>query len=214
MDINVVTMKKVIYLFVLLFFTTAASAQDKMYVNLADLLSDEGEVLTTLNKTKRSKSQIALSPGADYEIYSAGNRELSKYLKKRAYAVRLNDTLYINCKQLKYKKYRFGNWYAQAELIKGHVYFQAQPLGQIASSTLVPKEGSKLGGTVGDAINASNLNDKVFYVINPGTGEADFVGKEMMTRLLSTHQPALLDQFSQEESERADVIGKYLEKLR
>jgi hypothetical protein len=207
-------MKKVLYLFLLLFCAVSVSAQDKMFVNLADLLSDEGDVVTTLNKTKRSKSQIYLSPGADYEIYAVDNKQLSKYLKKRTYAVRLNDTLYINCKLLKYKKYRFGNWYAQAELIKGHVFFQAQPLGQMASSTLLPKEGSKLGGTVGDAINASNLNDRVFYVINPGTGEADFVGKEMMTRLLSTYQPSLLEQFSQESSEKADVIGKYLEQLR
>ena len=206
-------MKKVIYLFVLLFCTIAASAQDKMFVNLADLLSDGGEVMTTLNKTKRSKSQIALSPGADYEIYSVGNKELSKYLKKRCYAVRLNDTLYVNCKLLRYKKYRFGNWYAQGEFIKGRVYFQAQPLGQIASSTLVPKEGSKLGGSVGDAINASALSDKVYYVINPATGDADFVGKEMMTTLLSS-QPELLEQFSQENSEKADVIGKYLKQLR
>ena len=206
-------MKKVIYLFVLLFWAVGTSAQDKMYVNLADLLSDGGDVVTTLNKTKRSKSQIYLSPGADYEIYSENNKELTKYLKQRTYAVRLDDTLYINCKHLKYKKYRFGNWYAQGQLIKGKVYFQAQPLGQIASSTLLPKEASKLRGSVGDAINASSLDDKVYYAINAATGEAEFVGKEMMTQLLAS-QPTLLEEFSQEESERADIIGKYLEQLR
>lgn len=206
-------MKKVTYLFVLLFWAVSASAQDKMYANLADLLSDGGDVVTTLNKTKRSKSQIYLSPGADYEIYSEGNKELTKYLKKRTYAVRLDDTLYVNCKHLKYKKYRFGNWYAQGQLVNGKVYFQAQPLGQIAASTLLPKEGSKLGGYVGDAINASNLDAKVYYAINAATGEAEFVGKEMMTQLLAS-RPALLEQFSQEESEKADIIGKYLEQLR
>lgn len=206
-------MRKVIYLFVMMFWAITASAQDKMFVNLADLLSDGGDVVTTLNKNKRSKNQIYLSPGADYEIYSAGNKELTKYLKKRTYAVRLSDTLYVNCKHLKYKKYRFGNWYAQGQLIKGKVYFQAQPLGQIATSTLLPKEGSKLGGTVGNAINASNIDAKVYYVINAATGEAEFVGKEMMTQLLAS-QPALLEQFSHEDSERADIIGKYLEQLR
>ena len=206
-------MKKVIYLFVMLFWAISTLAQDKMFTNLADLLSDGGDVVTTLNKTKRSKNQIYFSPGADYEIYSEGNKELTKYLKKRAYAVRLSDTLYINCKHLKYKNYRFGNWYALGQLIKGKIYFQAQPLGQIASSTLLPKEGSKLGGSIGDAINASNLDDKVYYVINAATGEAEFVGKEMMNQLLAS-QPSLLEQFSQEDSERADVIGKYLEQLR
>ena len=59
----------------------------------------------------------------------------------------------------------------------------------------------------------SSLDDKVYYAINAATGEADFVGKEMMTQLLAS-QPTLLEEFSQEESERADIIGKYLEQLR
>ncbi|MCR4765911.1 MAG: hypothetical protein K5856_07050 [Bacteroidaceae bacterium] len=206
-------MKKIIYFFVLSFWAISLSAQDKMYTTYDELMRDGGDVVTTLNKSKRSKNQIYLSPGADYEIYSKGNKALTKYLKKRCYAVRLNDTIYVNCKQLKYKKYRFGNWYAQAEIIGGNVYFQAQPLGQIATSTLVPKEGSKLGGAVGDAINASGLDAKVYYVINPSTGLADFVGKEMMSKLLSSN-PVLLEEFSNENSERADVIGKYLQQLR
>ena len=200
-------------MFVLMIWTITASSQDKMFANLADLLSDGGDVVTTLSKSKRTKNQIYLSPGADYEVYSLVNKDLTRYLKKRCYAVRLNDTLYINCRNMKYKKYRFGNWYAQGLLVKGKVYFQAQPLGQIATSTLLPKENSKLGGSVGDAINASNLDAKVYYVINAATGEAEFVGREMMTQLLSS-QPDLLERFEQENSEGADVIAKYLDQLR
>lgn len=200
-------------MFVLMIWTITASSQDKMFANLADLLSDGGDVVTTLSKSKRTKNQIYLSPGADYEVYSLVNKDLTRYLKKRCYAVRLNDTLYINCRNMKYKKYRFGNWYAQGQLVKGKVYFQAQPLGQIATSTLLPKENSKLGGSVGDAINASNLDAKVYYVINAATGEAEFVGREMMTQLLSS-QPDLLERFEQENSEGADVIAKYLDQLR
>ena len=208
-------MKKVIYLFVLLLWASSATAQDKMFASYQDLMSDKGDAVTTLNKSKRSINQLYMSPGADYEIYSTGNKELTKYLKKRTYAVRLNDTLYVNLKHMKYKKYRFGNWYAMGQMIRGNVYFQAQPLGQIASSTLLPKEGSKLGGTVGDAINASGLvNARVYYVIDPVTGTADFVGKEKMRELLSTTHPELLESFELEESEGADVIGKYLARLK
>ena len=195
-------------------WAVSATAQNKMYANFQDLMNDQGDVVTTLHKSKRSINQIYLSPGADYEIYSAENKELTKYLKKRCYAVRLSDTLFVNLKHMKYKKYRFGNWYALGEMVGGKVYFQAQPLGQIASSTLIPKEGSKLGGTVGDAINASSLvNVRVYYVIDPTTGEADFVGKDMMNRLLSS-SPELLEAFQQEDSERAEVLGKYLDKLK
>ena len=203
-------MKRILYLFGLFFIALAVSAQDKIYANYADMMADKGDVATTIAKSKRKMKQIYLSGGADYEIYSTGNKEMTKYLKKRCFAVKLNDTLFVNCRQLKYKKYRFGNWYSVGEVVKGQIFFRAQPLGQIASSTLLPKEQSKLGGSVGDAINASGLvNDRVYYVINPETGDADFVGKEKMTEMLRDY-PELLEAFSKEDSERADVIGKYL----
>lgn len=203
-------MKRILYLFALFFIALSVSAQNKIYANYADMMGDKGDVATTIAKSKRKMKQIYLSGGADYEIYSTSNKEMTKYLKKRCFAVKLNDTLYVNCRQLKYKKYRFGNWYSVGEVVKGLVFFRAQPLGQIASSTLLPKEQSKLGGSVGDAINASGLvYDRVYYVINPETGDADFVGKEKMLEMLRDY-PELLEAFSKEDSERADVIGKYL----
>ena len=207
-------MKRIIYLFCFFFIALTVSAQDKLYANYEDMIADRGDVATTIAKIKRKINQIYLSGGADYEIYSTSNKEMTKYLKKRCYAVKLNDTLYVNCRQLKYKKYRFGNWYSVGEFVKGNVFFRAQPLGQIATSTLLPKEHSKLGGSVGDAINASGLvSDRVYYMINPETGNADFVGKEKMTELLKDY-PNLLEDFSKEESESADVIGKYLSMIK
>ena len=74
-------MKRLTYLFLVLFWALSATAQDKMFASYQDLISDQGDVVTTLNKSKRSINQIYMSPGADYEIYSQGNKELTKYLK-------------------------------------------------------------------------------------------------------------------------------------
>ena len=43
----------------------------------------------------------------------------------------------------------------------------------------------RLGGEVGDAINASGLvHARVYYELNPETGKSEFVGRERMMQLL------------------------------
>ena len=122
-------MRKIVSLFLFVSLALALKAQDKIYDSYDNLLADKGDIVTTLHKVRRSVNQLYLSGGADYEIYSIDNKQLTKYLKKRCYAVRLNDTLYVNCRNIRYKKYRFGSWYAIGEMVKGKLYFSAQPLG-------------------------------------------------------------------------------------
>lgn len=202
-------MVRTVLVLVCILLSCQAYCQDMVYSNLQELLSGSGDTLTTLAKEKRTLSQIYMSGGADYHIYSTDNDSFTKYLKKRSYAVRCQDTLYVNCKQVRYKKYRFGNWFAKAAKVNGHVFFVAQPLGQIASSSLVSKDVPRLQGTVGDAINASGLvYDRVVYEIFPD-GNVDFVGRDRMKQILASHTE-LLDEFLAQDSESADVVMKYL----
>ena len=72
----------------------------------------------------------------------------------------------------------------------------------------------RLGGDVGTAIAASGLvNARVYYELNPETGKVEFVGKDKMQQLLQ-NEPGLLEAFLEEESEKAEVTGKYLLMLR
>ena len=202
-------MVRTVLVLVCILLSCQAYCQDMVYSNLQELLSGSGDTVTTLAKEKRTLSQIYMSGGADYHIYSTDNDSFTKYLKKRSYAVRCQDTLYVNCKQVRYKKYRFGNWFAKAAKVYGHVFFVAQPLGQIASSSLVSKDVPRLQGTVGDAINASGLvYDRVVYEIFPD-GNVDFVGRDRMKQILASHTE-LLDEFLAQDSESADVVMKYL----
>ena len=52
--------------------------------------------------------------GADYRITVDDNPGLCRYLKSRCYAVRVDTSLYVNCRKMRYKRYRFGQWYAPA----------------------------------------------------------------------------------------------------
>ena len=189
-------------------------AQQVMYSNLRELVAHEGDTVTTLRVEKRSKNKILILSRVDSRIEAKDNPSLSRYLRKRCYAVQVDTALYVNCRKMRYKRYRFGNYYAPAIQIGEHVYFCAQPVGQAASSTSTPANAPRLGGDVGNAIAASALiNARVFYEINPRNGRAEFVGKEKMMSLLVGY-PHLQKRLQRETSERASVIGYYLTELK
>lgn len=200
--------------FLLILILLAASlcgrAQQVMYANLKGLLEGKGDTVTTLRVEKRTKNLINLMGGADYRVSVDENAGMSRYLKSRCYAVRVDSALYVNCRKMRYGRYRFGNWYAPAMWVKGRIYFRAQPLGQVASSTTLPADATKLGGEIGNAIHASGMTDaRVYYELDPETGKSDFVGKERMHRLLQG-RPDLQEELAREKSEEACVIGRYL----
>ncbi|WP_291529190.1 DUF6563 family protein [Bacteroides sp. UBA939] len=190
------------------------SAQQIIYANLKELVEESGDTLSAMKIEKRSKNQILLMGGADYRVSVEDNSGLNRYLKSRCYAVRSDSALYVNCKKVKYKRFRFGGWYAPAMWVQGKIYFSAQPVGSVAASTTQPVDATKLGGDVGTAIAASGLvNARVYYELNPETGKVEFVGKDKMLLLLE-NEPELKDAFLKENSEKAEITGKYLLLLR
>lgn len=198
----------------ILFPLLSCMAQQIMYGSLKELVEERGDTVTTLKVEKRTRNQIYLLGGADYRVTAIDNPGLCKYLKSRCYAVRIDTALYVNCKKMRYRRYRFGNWYARATWVRGRIYYCAQPVGQAAASTTAPADATKLGGQVGDAIAASGLvNARVYYELDPETGRSIFVGKARMTELLDGH-PDLQEALARETSEEAGVIGKYLSQLR
>lgn len=206
-------MKRILLLSFLMIMLLPCAAQQVIFSTLNDLLAQKGDTVTTLAVEKRSINNLYMSNGADYRITSEENSGLSKFIKDRAYAVRMNADLYVNCKFIHYNQYHFGNWYARAHRVKGRIYFFAQPYGQRASSNLKSESTTRLAGSVGDAIAASGLvRERVCYVINEETGRAELVTTEFMCDLLAD-TPELLASYKAEESESADVVEKYLMQL-
>ncbi len=202
--------KYLLLLLLLLSVTVVCSAQQVMYSDLDALVEGRGDTVTILHVEKRAKNQIYLMGGADYRIEAVGNKGLTRYLRRRCYAVQVDTALYVNCRKMRYKKFRFGGWYAPALRVGKNVYYCAQPVGQVAASTATPPDAVKLGGQVGNAIAASGLvNERVYYELDTETGRSAFVGKERMAELLAGY-PHLQEAVLQETSESAVVMGKYL----
>lgn len=203
-----------ISLFLFLLGILSSHAQQVMFASLNDLAEGKGDTVTILQVQKRTKNQINLMGGADYRISADDNTSMGRYLKRRCFAVQIDTTLYVNCKKMRYKKFRLGNWYAKALWVNGTVFYAAQPVGQVATDKIVPEHTPKLGGEVGDAIQASGLTDeRVYYELNMETGRSEFVGRERMLQLLAG-KPELKKQFEQETSENASTIEPYLFQLR
>ncbi len=201
-------------LFFALLVALSSHAQQVMFASLNDLAEGKGDTVTILQVQKRTKNQINLMGGADYRISADDNTSMGRYLKRRCFAVQIDTTLYVNCKKMRYKKFRLGNWYAKALWVNGTVFYAAQPVGQVATGNIVPEHTPKLGGEVGDAIQASGLTDeRVYYELNMETGRSEFVGRERMLQLLAG-KPELKKQFEQETSENASTIEPYLIRLR
>ena len=198
----------------LLSLALPAAAQQIVYGNAKALAEERGDTVTTLHVERRTLNQLYLMGGADYRIESSANRSLSRYLSKRCYAVRIDTNLYVNCRKMRYHRYRLGGWYAAALEVGGHVFYAAQPVGQAATETLTPDDAQKLPGEVGDAIQASGLVGKrVYYELDLETGRSTFVSKERMRELLAG-RPELLRKFEEETSESAEVMEKYLRQLK
>ena len=176
-------------------------AQNIIYSNLKELLAQDGDTVAVLRVERRSKNQILLTGGADYRI-TAGNDES------------MCRRLYLNCRKLRYKKLRFGAWYAPAVQLGKKIYFCAMPLGSVVGANFVEEDDVKLGGNIGDALAASSLVTKrVCYELNGETGKIEFLDKNKMVELLKK-SPELKKAYLKEDSQEAKYTFKYLLELK
>lgn len=185
------------------------AAQSIVYSSLKDFLAQDGDTIANLRIEKRTKNQIVMTGGADYKLSVDNSNSVCKYLKSRCFLVRSDSTLYVNCKRLRYKKLRFGGWYAPALQVAGNLYFSAMPLGTVAAGSSASMD-VMLGGSIGDAIAASGqVSKRVYYEIDATTSKVSFVGKDKMLLLLSDY-PEWKSRFLNENSESAEITGEYL----
>ena len=152
---------------------------------------------------------------AERHIDAEALAHILRRLKKRCFAVRSEEgDLYLNCRKLRYKKLRFGAWYAPAVQLGKNIYFCAMPLGSVIGGNFVEDDDVKLGGNIGDALTASSLVTKrVCYELNGETGKIEFLGKDKMLQILDKY-PEWKQAYLKEDSQEAKDTFDYLLKLR
>ena len=106
-------MKTLFFVLCLFLSVEGALSQEtgKLYTTFSDLLNETSSSTLNVIKEKRNKNQLFMSGGGDFKIYN-GDKELDKEIKKKTFAIEIDDTLYINCIGLKFKKRPIGAWFA------------------------------------------------------------------------------------------------------
>ena len=75
--------------------------------------------------------------GNDYTL-TTGNKDTDKKLKKDAFVLMQDDTLYVNCRKLRFEKTRFANGYAKTRRIGEHsLIFVNRTIGKEAESDAI-----------------------------------------------------------------------------
>ena len=105
--------KRLYFVVAALFVVMASSGQCRFCYSYEDFVEDRWEPLDTVFLVQHSKNHQVWWGGNDFTL-STGDSKTDKILKKEAFAVMQADTMYVNCRSLRFEKTRFGNGYAKA----------------------------------------------------------------------------------------------------
>ena len=139
-----------------------------------DYVAGQWTMLDTLYVNAHSKGRQFWWGGNDY-VLKTGDKALDKYLKKDAFAVMQADTIYVNCRNLRFEGTRFGNGYTRARHIGNRsLLFVNRMIG--AEAMRSQQTAAFMFGGIGAAISASRYaKQQVCYVISAGANSDNHV---------------------------------------
>lgn len=163
-------MKKLIVTILMAIATISADAQSRYCNTYEDFLEGKWQQLDSIYCKSHSKSRQVWWGGSDYTL-TTGDKELDKTLKKMAFAVMIADTIYLNCRNLRYEKTSFGSGYSKARRIGDNSLLLVHRV--IGKSALKDEVLSSLVfGVVGEAITVNKqVKNQVCYIISSGANE-------------------------------------------
>lgn len=153
-----------------------------------NFMNNQWEELDTIYCKTHSKNHQFWWGGNDYKL-TTDLESLDAVLKKEALFVKIGDSLFVNCRNLRYEKTRFGNGYTAARRIGEHsVMFVNSIIGKNAQNNAMVS--GMLFGAIGAAITAANqMKQQVCYVISSGANEKGkidirLVDDELMDKII------------------------------
>lgn len=197
-------MKKILFILMLATVTLNAVAQGRYSKSYEDFKAGSWHDLPSLKAIHHSVSHQLWSGGNDYK-FTTDDKETDKLLKKEAFIIEYQDTLYVNLRSLRYQKTGFGNGYTKGTVYDGDkIMFVSYRIGKSVRN----KQAAfgALGGMIGGAISASAmLKDRVCYLIdddgNGKTTEIKLMDDNFMKGLLFA-DPALMNRYMSIENQK------------
>ena len=171
-----------------------ASAQCRYCLSYNDFVGNRWETVDSIDVVRASKGHKFLWGGGDFTIKGT-DKASCKMLTSSAFAVIANNKLYVNCKDLKYKKIIFGKGFSRAFSLgnRGLIF--------VGIDSKVAAAAARMGA-VGGGVAATQEDGKVCYLISHDSGgkryiEVSPVDDVFMAKLLA-EQPELLEKYYSE----------------
>jgi len=187
------------------------SAQEKYCNSYSDFKANNWvEIDTPLQSKARTQNQKFWNGGNDFQ-FTTGDKQIDKTLKNNALVVMMGDTMFVNCKNLEYKKRLFGKGYAKACRFDGNkILIVNNPPADVSIGIMF--------GLIGAAIAESNrLEKQMCYVLHsdPLPGKKRFplvlIDDAFMEDLLNNYNaPELLEKYNQAPKNKRNYANNVL----
>lgn len=197
----------------LLTMVTAVNGQCRYCNTHEDFLEGRWTELDTVYCETFSKSQQMWWGCNDY-AFTTGDKDTDKILKKKAFVVMKDDTLYVNCRNLRYDKDRFGSGYTKAKRIgQRSLLFVNRAIGSdIRENHML---AAFMFGAIGSAIDShSQMKHQVCYVISWGADEKGrisirMINDDLMEQMIGYHN-SLNDEYFSEKDASKRVLAEHV----
>ena len=183
--------------------------QDRYCLTYDDLINDRWDTVSHIKCSGRGIGKQFWVGGSDYTM-KTGDKKTDKILKKKALAVIINDSLYVNCLNLRREKIGFGLGYARARLIgNDKIFFVNQLIGRDLQNEAIA--AGYFFGAIGSAITASEQRkNQVCYIISEGEDmkgriNIQVVDDEILRELIEDKKELRMDYNLRSKKERASV---------
>jgi hypothetical protein len=149
--------------------------------------------------TQREQKDIFMNGGNDYKIEPLNDSISLKIIKKKAFAISVDNILYINGRPLD-----LWNWYCTSKLVGNLIFFKAGPC--VKQSSPLATNAQPIGGAIGSGMAALK---RFLYCIDLKNGQVDIVSENNIDSLLKQKDDNLLNQFKKETSKDETTLIKY-----
>jgi len=184
----------------------SANAQCKYCNTYEDFLNGRWQDIDTVYCDQHSKGRQFWWGGNDYTL-STGNKALDKKLKKEAFIVMQADTMYLNCRNLRYEDTRFGNGYTKTMRIgERSLLFVNRMIGREALTNQAM--ASFMFGALGSALTYnSQMKKQVCYVISWGADanghiSIRLINDALMDQMIVNHNDLHDEYYSEEDTNK------------
>ena len=152
--------------------------------------------------------------GNDYTL-TTKNDSINKKLKKEAFVLIIDNTLYVNCRKLRYEKTRFANGYAKTKRIGKHsLIFVNQTIGKKAQSDRA-LAGMAFGAIGGAIIGSQQIKQRVCYIVSNGSDEKGrtdvrMIDDALMEKMIYGHDDLYEEYYSEEKESKRNLATRVL----